>query len=60
MNFEVQYALAELERRTPSFLQAEIFAHGDLKAREMALQALRNLGSKRRTSRLLRAMLKIT
>ncbi len=43
MNFNLQNALRDLDRRTPAFLRQEIFSHGDLTVREAALGILSEL-----------------
>jgi hypothetical protein len=58
MNFEVQNALTTLDKRTPAFLVAEAFAHGDLTAKKKATDSLKDL-SGTNTSRQLRAMLRL-
>lgn len=56
MNFEVQNALTTLDKRTPAFLIAEAFAHGDLTAKKKATEALKELTTVE-TSKRLRGML---
>jgi hypothetical protein len=60
MNFEVQNALRDLHERTPGYFLQEIFHHGDLKVRTEALKVLGDIDPKRRTTRLLLEMLRIT
>ena len=58
-SFEVLNALIDLDQRTPVFFQQEIFAHGDLKVRKLALEILRELEPTRKTSRVLHEILKL-
>ena len=60
MNFEVQNALRDLDRKTPSYYLDEIFSHGDLKVRTDALKVLSELEPRQKTSRKLREMLRLT
>lgn len=60
MRFEVQNALRDLDEKTPAYLLEEIFHHGDLKVRTEAARALAELDPKRRTTRVLLEMLRIT
>ena len=58
MNFEVQNALTTLDKRTPAFLVAEAFAHGDLTAKKQATESLKELSGVA-TARQLRGMLRL-
>jgi hypothetical protein len=40
MSFEVTHALRNLDERTPEFFRRELFAHGDLTMRRVAIEAL--------------------
>lgn len=51
-------ALHDLDRLTAGYLVSELFAHGSLEPRAHALQTLRALDPTRRTSRVLREILK--
>ena len=59
MNFEVQNALVTLDKRTPTFFIAEMFAQGDMTAKRQATEALKDLDGGTETSRKLRNMLKL-
>lgn len=59
MEFEVTNALRDLDERTPPYLLQEIFHHGDLKVRLDSIKVLKDLDTARRTSRVLREILKI-
>ena len=59
MNFELQYALYDLDEKTPFFFVQEIFAHGDLIVKIGAIAILNSLGSKPKASQVLVNMLSI-
>lgn len=59
MNFEVVNALRDLDVETSPYLLQEIFSHGDLKVRLESIQVLKDLDTARRTSLVLREMLRI-
>jgi len=59
MNFEVQNALTTLDKRTPSFLVAEAFGHGDMTAKKHAVTALKGMLEGVETQKQLRSMLKL-
>lgn len=58
MNFEVQNALTTLDKRTPGFFIAEMFAQGDLTMKMKATEALKDLETVD-TAKRLRGMLKL-
>ena len=60
MRFEVKNALRDLDATTPSYMREEIFHHGDLKVRTEALKVLGDLDPKRKSTRLLKEMLRLT
>lgn len=57
MKFEVLNALRRLDERTPAYFMAEMFAHGELKLKTAALEALKDLDPKQGTSAEVRRML---
>ncbi len=59
MRFEFQHALRDLGSRTPTYFLEEIFHHGSLKVRTASLAALEDLNPKRRTTRVLKEMLRL-
>lgn len=60
MNFDMEHALRDLDEKTPAYLVDEIFAHGDLTMRKLALGALEDVEPEKRTVRVLAEMLRIT
>jgi hypothetical protein len=59
MQFEVKNALTDLDQRTPAYFLQEIFHHGDLKVREDAKVALREMDPDRKSVRVLREVLRL-
>jgi hypothetical protein len=57
MRFEVVNALRNLDERTPAFYMSELFSHGELKLKIVALEALKDLDPEDETSHQLRSML---
>ncbi len=57
--FEIEQALRELGRRTPDYFRDEIFSHGDLKVRTEAAKVLKELEPQRRSTQILKEMLKL-
>lgn len=60
MRFEFENALRDLDRRTPDYIQGEIFHHGSLKLKTLAVEVLRDLEPRKKTAAKLRGMLRIT
>ena len=59
MRFEVQHALNGLDERTPAFIRAELFAHGSLEMRQVALETLTTLDPEEKSARVLRELIKL-
>lgn len=59
MKFEFENALRDLDRRTPDYFLGEIFHHGSLKLKALAVEALRDLEPRKKTAGKLRSMLRI-
>lgn len=58
-SFELLRALEELDRKTPAYFIHEMFAHGRLEVRRVAVEVLGDLEPRRKSSRLLREVLAI-
>ncbi|MCA8921246.1 MAG: hypothetical protein KDD82_05520 [Planctomycetes bacterium] len=59
MKFDVQNALRNLDQRTPAFYRQELFSHGDLKVRAIAVEVLTDMDPEDRTSERLRTKLEL-
>lgn len=59
MKFDLQNALRDLDQRTPAFFRQELFAHGDVKVKTVAVEVLTELEPQDRTSELLRTKLQL-
>ena len=59
MQFEIKNALTDLDQKTPQYFLQEIFAHGDLRVRELSKVALARMDAKRKSVRILREILKL-
>ena len=59
MKFDLQNALRDLDQRTPAFFRQELFAHGDIKVRNNAVEVLTELEPRDRTSERLRTKLQL-
>lgn len=60
MRLELQRALQDLDDQTPPFFVTEMWSHGDTKARVEAIRILTELDSRKKSARVLVAMLRFS